>query len=356
MNGFGIARRVALVSLAVGAAAWVVVAGPLNPPAGAVSSTYKTLSEVEPRIAINATNTPGDATSKFVISQAGSYYLTGNINVSTALNGIKISASDVTIDLNGFELIGSTSAYGAIVDSGSLSGISVRNGRLCGWSQGGVVLDQARGCLIEDLTIIDVGGDYGIYVLYNSVIRNCTVDAPGLVSLNLAGIGTQCCTLIQGCHVQGGDSTSAGIYFADTCTVTDCVVNNCLSDGIRAAGGDCTIINCTVNYNHGDGIDVGYRSRVVGCIANGNSQAGIHVVGTDSRIEDNNVTNNARGLDADSAGSIFLRNTASSNTTNFDLASGSYGVFVAGLSGGAVLGNSGGANIGGTDPNANYSY
>ena len=357
MNGFGIARRVALVSLAVGAAAWVVVAGPLNPPAGAVSSTYKTLSEVEPRIAINATNTPGDATAAFVISQPGSYYLTGNINVSTALNGIKIAAKDVTIDLNGFELMGSTSALGAIVDLGSLSGISVRNGRLRGWSQGGVVLDSSRGCLIEDLTVIDVGGTYGVWVQFNSVIRNCTVDAPNpAVTIDIAAIGTQCCTVIQGCHVQGGDATSAGIFVNDGCTISDCVVNNCLSDGIVATSGYSTITNCTVAFNNGDGIRVGARCLVSGCTAANNSQGGIHVTNVDNRIEDNNITASARGLDVDVAGSVFLRNTASANTTNFDIVAGNFGVFVAGTAGGAVLGNSGGANIGGTDPNANYSY
>ncbi|MCC6970990.1 MAG: hypothetical protein IT434_12295 [Phycisphaerales bacterium] len=56
-----------------------VTAGPLDPPAGAVSSTYKTLAEVEPRIAINATNTPGDGANKYVISLPGSYYLTADI-------------------------------------------------------------------------------------------------------------------------------------------------------------------------------------------------------------------------------------------------------------------------------------
>ncbi|MFO0834927.1 MAG: right-handed parallel beta-helix repeat-containing protein [Phycisphaerales bacterium] len=357
MNGFRLGSRAALISLAAVSVAWVVVAGPLNPPSGAVSSTYKTLSEVEPRIAINATNTPGDATSQFVISQKGSYYLTGNVDVSAAKNGIKITASDVTVDLNGFTLTGSGSALAAIKDqtTGFLSGICVRNGHLRGWTQGGVLLGSSRGCLFEDLTLIDVLGDYGLYVAYNSVIRNCTTDNVQGTGANFAAIGVVCCSLIQGCHVQGGDSTSAGIVFADTCTVTDCVVNNCLSDGIRA-GGVGSILNCTVNYNLGDGIDVGYRSLVVGCTASGNGQAGIHVVGTDSRIEDNNVTNNARGLDADSAGSIFLRNTASDNTTNFDLIYGNYGIFIAGLSGGAVLGNSGGTSIGGTDPNANYSY
>ncbi|MCL4222042.1 MAG: hypothetical protein KJZ65_11815 [Phycisphaerales bacterium] len=54
-------------------------AGPPDPPSGPVASSYKTLAEVEPRIAIKATNTPGDANSVFRITQSGSYYLAGDI-------------------------------------------------------------------------------------------------------------------------------------------------------------------------------------------------------------------------------------------------------------------------------------
>jgi hypothetical protein len=45
-----------------------VAAGPLNPPAGPVTSTYKALAEVELRIAINAVNTAGDVNHVYRIS------------------------------------------------------------------------------------------------------------------------------------------------------------------------------------------------------------------------------------------------------------------------------------------------
>ncbi|HYD01608.1 MAG TPA: hypothetical protein VEB22_10315, partial [Phycisphaerales bacterium] len=47
-------------------------AGPLNPPVGPVAPTAKPIAEVEPRTAINAANTPGDADSLFRITQPGS--------------------------------------------------------------------------------------------------------------------------------------------------------------------------------------------------------------------------------------------------------------------------------------------
>ena len=88
------------------AAAGLLFAGPLDPPAGPVAPTYKTLTEVEPRIAINAANTPGDADSLFKITQPGSYYLTGNITGVVGRHGIEIAVPangpSVTIDLMGY--------------------------------------------------------------------------------------------------------------------------------------------------------------------------------------------------------------------------------------------------------------
>ncbi|HYC99633.1 MAG TPA: hypothetical protein VEB22_00270, partial [Phycisphaerales bacterium] len=47
-------------------------AGPLVPPAGAVAPTAKPLGELEPRTAVNATNTPGNLTNVYRITQPGS--------------------------------------------------------------------------------------------------------------------------------------------------------------------------------------------------------------------------------------------------------------------------------------------
>ncbi|HEX8877066.1 MAG TPA: hypothetical protein VF777_09980 [Phycisphaerales bacterium] len=76
-----IVTLVALSGLAVSS-----LAGPLSPPDGPVMSTGKTLTEVEPRIALTLANTPGDtigsgdATPSFFKSTShGSYYLTGKL-------------------------------------------------------------------------------------------------------------------------------------------------------------------------------------------------------------------------------------------------------------------------------------
>src|SRR5262245_58582086 len=74
---------------------WIASAGDLNPPPGPVTPTMKTLVEVEPRIAINNVNTPGDADSTFKIVQSGSYYMTGNITAIAGRIGIEVAANNV---------------------------------------------------------------------------------------------------------------------------------------------------------------------------------------------------------------------------------------------------------------------
>src|SRR5438552_610996 len=64
-----------LITTIIATVVWVN-AGSLAPPAGPVAPTMKPLDEIEPRIAIDAINTAGDAGSIFKVTQPGSYYLT----------------------------------------------------------------------------------------------------------------------------------------------------------------------------------------------------------------------------------------------------------------------------------------
>ena len=74
-------------------------------------------------------------------------------------------------------------------------------------------------------------------------------------------------------------------------------------------------------------------------------------------IGGNNVTDNDRGIDVDFSGNIIIKNTASGNGTNYDIAADNkVGVIVAAPNSMAISGSSGGAGVGTTDPWANFSF
>src|SRR2546430_3180703 len=87
----------ALSLLVIAALAGVVRGGPLD-PTGPPGSTGKTV----------ITSLP------FTISQEGSYVLNGNLTGVANQNGVTVAASNVTIDLQGFELIGVNNSLAGI--------------------------------------------------------------------------------------------------------------------------------------------------------------------------------------------------------------------------------------------------
>jgi hypothetical protein len=329
-------------------------AGDLNPPVGPVAPTHKTLTEVEPRIAINATNTPGDADSLFKITQPGSYYLIGNITGVAAKHGVKITASGVTLDLHGFDLLGVAGSLSGVSVSPAfpvLTNIAVANGSVRGWGQIGVDVANAQNTRVSDL-LADANTAFGISAGVNAVVTQCSAH----LNTNTGIRTTNGCTITRCSAVS---NTGFGITTNGGSTITDCVAAFNVGGGISMSDG-CAVINCSVFENDSDGIRVATDCTVRGntCDLNGNTGdgAGIHASGTDNRIESNNCTRADRGIDVDVAGNFITRNTCSGNATNWDVVAGNVCLVVQGVTGGAILGNTGGAGPGSTDPNANFTY
>ena len=113
-------------------------AGDLNPSSPPTTGTMKPLDQIEPRTAVQSL--PGSDTAMFVISQSGSYYLTGNISVIQAKHGISIETSNVSLDLCGFTITGAyesmdqneNPAYDGIRVQPGLRNIVIRNGIIDG--------------------------------------------------------------------------------------------------------------------------------------------------------------------------------------------------------------------------------
>lgn len=260
----------------------LLYAGPLNPPPGPVTSTYKTLTEVEPRIAINATNTPGDADSSFKITLPGSYYLTGNISGEAGKHAIEIASDLVTLDLGGFAMEGNNDAnYDGVFVPGPYSYITVRNGSLRNWGRDGINMatSGAFSCRVEN--VLANGFRYGIHAGLNTIIKGCSTF---------------------GC--------ATGIYAKSGSTLSDCAASRASNVGIYAENG-CSLTNCSAYDNNGTGI-FAIGSAVTGCSAVANGNAGLGA-STGSAFTNCTASNNSSHGFTNNANCSFTNCTATAN-------------------------------------------
>lgn len=351
---------VPIVGIAILASAVRVRAGDLNPPVGPIAPTHKTLTEVEPRIAVNAVNTPGNAISLYRISVSGSYYLTGNITGVSGKHGIFIDAHDVTLDLNGFALIGVTDSLDGIIVPGARNNVVIRNGLIRLWGESGIE-SKANIGRIERITSSQNGAwgiDNGMAETLSAHVVSCeTYGNGGLVS-GSGGIRAWASAHIVNCVTVGniGDGINAG----SASTVSGCTSGFNNGDGIVVEDASA-VFNCLSSYNLGDGIQALRKCRIfnnscsVNTIGGG---AGIHLIEDSTHVEGNVCINNAKGIDVDSAGNIIIRNTCTSNGTNWDIVAGNAvaPIVQASTNGAAIIGSNYAGGLGSTDPNANFTY
>lgn len=370
--------RLAFLLLALSTSLSTAHAGPLSPPAGPVASTAKPLSEIEPRIAVNATNTPGNANNSFVISQPGSYYLTSNLTGVNLKNGISIIAANVTLDLNGFTLIGVPGTGRGINVANNLNNIVIKNGTITAWVGGGIVTGGGGfGGTIEN---IHADGNTGAGITVNNAmtIRNCTATNNSLI-----GIETYSATTIIGCTAS--NNGSHGFTITSGVNISNCSANQNGANGFNSTFGGNVFFNCVARQNDASGFNIFSETHITNCLAIDNgldgiraasrnfifgnscigngidpaTGAGIRATGSDNRIENNFCNTADRGIDIDTAGNIVLRNTCSGNTTNWEIAANNVvGPIIdrTAPASAAISGNSAPSSTGTSDPNANFSY
>lgn len=214
------------------------VAGDLNPPAGAVAPTMKTLQQVEPRIPISATTTPGNASAVFVITQPGSYYLTGNISVPSNFSGIEVSAAGpVTIDFRGFSIIGQ---LGSIFGVTSAQTCTIYGGGIFA-TDGGIA--GSLSLIVDNMTIelANLSGRPGISTAgaTDSRVTNTTVRGAGDYAIEIAAGIVSNCTI--SCPPSGdGVNVTRGVI--ERCTIVGAGTGINVSNAVVR---DCSIISST---------------------------------------------------------------------------------------------------------------
>lgn len=365
-------------------------AGPLVPSNGPIASTYKTLAEVEPRVAVNATNTPGDGTCMFRISQPGSYYVSGNIVSAAGKAGVLINSSGVTLDLAGFTISGGSTGLSSTFGT---SQIAVRNGHISGTTQHGIDLTNSSDLIIDRVTVEGVPGS-GIATGGTAHISDCNVVG----GANAFSVGS--CAVLERCVAN--NATGNGFRGAGQARLLDCVASNCSGMGYQFTGNDGRFTNCTAFGGGTRGFEVGPYSLIDGCVSNGGGGIGFNVgtgstirnciaennalqgivalggvsvlnnqirygpagiaaiwlQGTQCRADGNDVTAYGYGVFTNSVSHIIIRNAVTGATTQaFHIAPNNV---VGTIVSPAVTANSiGGATGGGvlsTDTNANYVY
>ena len=280
--------------------------GSLTPP-GAPAPTMKTLDQVEARTPIPA------ATSTQYISQSGSYYLTGNITVSTS-HGISIQADNVTLDLNGFtiESTDPTPSSEAVFLQGVLRNVTIVNGFI----KGGVVNTDGtyagpgftRGIYAIDDFNVRVSGVSVSGCLYDGIYLS-TLDETSLAESCLVrtvgGIGIHASTIKSSVAIECGD---AAIYGGQ---VSDCRGKSTgLGYGVYAT----TANNCTGISDSGTGL---YATTANNCT--GTTTSGIYGLST-------GIANNCTGTTT--SGNYGL-SAGTANNCKGTTTSGNYGLYAA---------------------------
>lgn len=365
-------RNLGLSMMVLASAATVAMAGPLNPPPGPITATMKTLAEVEPRMAINATNTPGNTGAMFVISQPGSYYLTSDVTVEAGKYGVQIAADNVTVDLNGFTIRGLTGSSAGVY-AYARNHPKVRNGRILDVDSLGVYFVHApssnQGAVIEDV-VVERASSNGASIT-GGIIRNCQFIQNGggvwcdgfndvliensvAIRNGSAGFSIKRGT-IKNCSASYNDGAGAIVstglvseFMSDSNThgvmiesgsVLDSVCSNSSNIGILASG------ECLIRGN-----SITNPTFVANTI-------GIKIQNTNgAKVQDNQITRMATGISSLTTSHYIVSNTLRGCTTAMNVAAGSrVGTIVTGTSSAAINGNSGGG-LGTTDPFANILY
>jgi hypothetical protein len=265
-------------------------------PTGPPAPTMKTLDQIEPRTPVDAIHTPAAGFGEFVITNPGSYYLTTNLFGIINKYGIIIATNHVTLDLNGFSLLGGGTGSLAVLVNQGANDVTVRNGMISGWGDG--VDSWAPNTCVEHLKVLNClhNGIFNFSTATPSVVRDCM------------------------CVNVGSGSGDSAIAISSGLVANCVVINNNVGQGINiddydSPVGSGIVSGCVVTGNTGYGISLtasGWELTGNSCITN--QSVNVLISGNNNRIEANHVvtTSGVAGIDVDGneySNNIVIRNT-----------------------------------------------
>gem|GEM_PF-1621721 len=264
----------------------------------------------------------------FNIESPGSYVFDSNLVHNNPVNGscITVNSDNVTIDMNGYSLIGPGQTAGCDCDgisTGGRSNVRIKNGNIQNFAGYGIYDPAltAQGVYIQNVGV-NTNGKNGIFLngkghtVTNSTITNNLAggifveDSSTIISNTVnnntgSGISTNNGSTVNGNNVFG--NTVNGIVVNNDVKVSGNTVYENTGDGITSNNG-CSLTENTVNNNTGTGIVSGPATKVKGNTCYLNSGSGISA-GAGSTIADNTVYGNNQGNTANQGGIVASGNT-----------------------------------------------
>lgn len=229
------------------------------------------------------------------LANPGSYRLTSSLTVPDAsTSAVELTASNVTLDLNGFLLGGPTVCSGepigcaptgggyGVLGSVDINGVTIRNGSIRGFGNYGIFL-HGNGCFVEDV-IVESNNHEGIRVGLDAV----------LVGNRVFG---------------NGDN---GIYTSGHSRVEKNVAARNGNHGITV-GGFSLVVGNVSTYNESDGINASSSSTIQGNVTNNNDEDGIEVNSGSVVLENSSTTNGSWGIWSAQIGFGYGNNVLKSN-------------------------------------------
>jgi len=231
------------------------------------------------------------------ITQPGAYVLAHNLSATG--NCIRLKADGVTLNLNGFQIVGNGSGTGIkfAAECGCAGRqIVIQHGLIIGFARA-IVLEVLGGgpttYVLEDLRISD-NAEFGARLEGESMVRNSVFYKNGH------------CLFLDGCArpTEPGDGLTVG----NNSIVTGNIVVGNAHSGI-VAGASATITGNTVNSNGFIGISVGGGATLANNTVNANASAGISVA-CPSNLQANTATANTPNVTTSGSGCLSEHNLA----------------------------------------------
>ncbi|MBL8014435.1 MAG: hypothetical protein JNN05_11370 [Candidatus Omnitrophica bacterium] len=240
--------------------------------------------------------TPDDTAGfPVTISLPGSYKLSSNLNIPAGKIGILIATNNVTLDLNGFRIIGisSSGTETAISDNNQIrQNITVRNGSIV-TIRTGINLAASRQCVIEGMRLNQIG-DVAITVGdYSTVVDNSINQVTGFAQAGGIGISGKQGQKIRGNTISqvlspNGSFKPSGIKVLHNSLVEN---NTVMLSGMGISTGLNSIVSSNTSSRNYIGIQTDSSSTVSDNTASQNDFIGISVKCPASIIGNTAATN-----------------------------------------------------------------